>query len=242
VRGALFVGTSGWSYASWEGPFYPEHITSAERFACYAESFSTVEINNTFYQLPDEVTIRAWRDQAPDGFVYAVKGSRYITHQKKLNDPAEPVANFLERISLLGPTLGPVLFQLPPNWHADPARLDAFLHEVGTGFQPVLEFRDPTWFDDAVYEVLQRHDAALCIYDDAGETSPKELTADFVYLRFHGTEEGYRGPYGREGLAPWAGAVNTWLDQGKDVYAYFNNDADVSAPRDARILKEMFSS
>lgn len=241
MRGTLHVGTSGWSYEPWVGPFYPEDLPAEDRFRYYADHFSTVEVNNTFYQLPDTSTIRTWREQAPEGFTYAVKGNRYITHRKKLKDPTEPVGRFLQRMELLRPHLGPLLFQLPPNWHANPERLDAFLNEIGDEHRTVLEFRDRSWFVDDVYDALKAHGAALCIYDDAGHTSPKEITAGFVYLRFHGTEEGYRGSYGASGLAPWAGAIHTWLDQGKDVFAYFNNDADISAPDDARILKDMFA-
>ena len=242
MRGELHVGTSGWSYDPWVGPFYPATLAPGDRFAYYAEVFDTVEINNTFYGLPDEATVEAWRERAPDGFVYAMKASRYLTHMKKLNEPEEPLQTFLDRVRPLGPHLGPVLVQLAPNWHADRERLETFLALVPSDVRLALEFRDPSWHDDATYDTLRAHGAALCIYDDAGTVTPKEVTADFVYLRFHGTEEGYRGPYGREGLAPWAGAINTWLDQGRDVFAYFNNDADASAPGDARILKAMFST
>lgn len=241
MRGTLEVGTSGWSYDPWVGPFYPEGLSDADRFAFYAERFETVEVNNTFYKLPEASTVEAWREQAPTGFTYAVKAHRYITHMKKLKDPEEPLENFLSAVEPLGPRLGPALFQLPPNWRANPERLDAFLAQAPGDLPVAMEFRDDSWHTHEIYDVLRRHGAALCIHDGAGTTSPKEVTARFIYLRFHGTEEGYRGPYGRKGLAPWAGAINTWLDQGRDVYAYFNNDADVSAPDDARILKEMFA-
>lgn len=242
MSSTLRVGTSGWSYDPWVGPFYPDDLTSADRFGYYADRFDTVEINNTFYQLPDEATIRTWRDRAPVGFTYAVKASRYLTHMKKLNDPGEPLRTFLDRLRPLGPQLGPVLVQLPPNWNADVQRLESFLGQTPSDVRFAVEFRDPSWHDDEIYDALRRHGAALCIYDDAGTVTPKEVTADFVYLRFHGTEEGYRGAYGREGLAPWAGAVHAWLEAGTDVYAYFNNDADVSAPRDARTLRHMLES
>ncbi|MDX1614802.1 MAG: DUF72 domain-containing protein [Candidatus Promineifilaceae bacterium] len=234
------IGTSGWHYDHWEGAFYPNDMDHETRLPFYAKAFPTVEINNSFYQLPEFETLRKWQEATPAAFRFAVKASRYITHMKKLNEPEEPLVNFLSRMAEMGEKLGPILFQLPPNWHLDERRLAGFLAKLPEGQRYVLEFRHPSWFDAAVYEHLREHNVGFCIHDMAEHPSPKEVTADFVYIRFHGpAETAYQGSYETEALAGWAGAISTWQRQGRDVYCYFNNDQKGYAPRNAQALTEM---
>jgi uncharacterized protein YecE (DUF72 family) len=238
-RGSIRIGTSGWHYDHWRGPFYPRDLPPEGRLGFYAERFRSVEINNSFYQLPAEKTLEAWRETVPADFLFAVKASRYITHFKKLKDPEEPLATFLGRVEALRQKLGPVLFQLPPRWRASPDRLKDFLAYLPGGHRYAFEFRDPTWFCDEIYALLRESSAAFCIYDLAGETSPKQVTADFVYVRLHGPGGPYRGDYDAQALAGWAGGFHTWRAQGRDVYCYFDNDEAGYAARDALRLAEM---
>jgi uncharacterized protein YecE (DUF72 family) len=241
IEATIHIGTSGWHYEHWEGPFYPEGIAKGDYLDYYVERLRTVEINNTFYQLPEEKTLRNWRETVPERFVFAVKASRYITHMKKLKDPEEPVATFLGRIELLGDRLGPILFQLPPNWRFNGKRLATFLEELPARHRYTFELRDPSWLNDEAYEVLEAHNSALCLYDFHGRQSPKKVTADFVYVRLHGPYGAYRGKYSVETLAGWAGAFSAWLRQGKDVYCYFDNDEAGYAAQNAMELQRMFT-
>lgn len=237
-EGRVHIGTSGWHYPHWKGPFYPGGLADESLLAEYARHFRSVEINSSFYRLPEEETFEAWRRAVPEGFLFAVKASRYITHMKKLKDPAASLARFLERAELLGEKMGPVLFQLPPRWHLDLDRLRAFLQALPRGHRYAFEFRDESWFDPGVYEALAGS-AAFCIFDLDGRLSPRETTADFVYIRLHGPDGPYRGQYSTEALAGWAGAISTWRQGGKDVYCYFDNDEAGYAPQDALRLQEM---
>jgi uncharacterized protein YecE (DUF72 family) len=175
------IGTSGWDYDHWRGPFYPDDV--ADTLAYYTRHFSTVEINNTFYQLPDEQTVRAWRETVPADFVFAVKASRYLTHMKKLIDPQEPLHTFIGRVDKLEDRLGPLLFQLPGNWHFNAQRLEAFLWILPEGYRYAFEFRDPSWHTARAYDLLARYNAAFCIFDYAGTVSAKATPADYVYIR-----------------------------------------------------------
>jgi uncharacterized protein YecE (DUF72 family) len=235
----IHVGTSGWHYDHWRGPFYPTDLFSGEMLAYYANQLHTVEINNSFYQLPEKDTLAAWRDTAPEGFPFAVKASRYITHMKKLKDPEQPVAIFLDRIQVLKQKLGPILFQLPPGWHANVARLQDFMNVLPERLRYTFEFRDATWFTPEVYDALSEHGAALCIHDLCGHESPKEVIGDWVYIRLHGPEEGYQGRYTTQQLAGWAGAISAWARQGRDVYCYFNNDMAGYAVAEALEMQSM---
>ncbi len=236
----IHIGTSGWHYNHWKGPFYPEDMGSDAWLSYYTDHFQTVEINNTFYQLPSEETFTQWRDSVPDSFLFAVKANRYITHMKNLKEPQEALDNFMRGASLLGPKLGPILFQLPPHWHCNVKRLSAFLVLLPAGFQYTFEFRDPTWFQNSVYDVLADHNIAFCLYEIAGRASPKQVTADFVYVRLHGPEEkAYQGQYSTEDLSEWAEIFKTWRDEGKAVYCYFDNDEAGYAPQDAQRLRAM---
>jgi uncharacterized protein YecE (DUF72 family) len=229
----LRIGTSGWQYDHWRGLFYPAELPKRSWFAHYAERFDTVEVNNTFYRLPSADTFQAWHDQAPSGFLYAVKYSRFGTHMKKLKDPENHVTRFLERSAPLRPRLGPILVQLPPNWPVDVGRLDAFLAMTPKTLRWAVEFRNPSWLCDDVYACLSKAGAALCIHDMLPD-HPREVTADWVYLRYHG---GQTGNYGSDHLAAEAESIRAHLAGGRDVYAYFNNDLGGHALRNAEELR-----
>lgn len=237
---AIHIGTSGWHYKHWSGTYYPANLAAGDYLDYYCKRFQTVEINNSFYQLPEAETLESWRETVSGDFTFAVKANRYITHMKNLKDAQEAVENFLERVVILGDRLGPILFQLPPKWDLNLERLRTFLQGLPQDFRYTFEFRDPRWFDDDVLALLREHQAAFCIYHLKGHLSPREVTADFVYIRLHGPlEEAYQGKYGKNQLAGWAGAISTWARQGKDVYCYFDNDMEGFAPENAAELKEM---
>ncbi len=238
-QAAIHIGTSGWHYDHWVGPFYPDDLSKSQFLAFYCRSFRTVEINNTFYQLPAKETLATWRDTVPADFLFSVKASRYITHNKKLKDPQVSLAKFVDRIQVLGERLGPILFQLPPRWHFNGQRLEAFLQSLPAKYRYAFEFRDPSWLNGQAYDILGRYGAALCLYDFDGRQSPKEVTADFVYVRLHGPDGAYRGKYDSQTLSGWAGAFSTWAGEGKDVFCYFDNDQHGYAVRNALDLQAM---
>jgi len=205
----------------------------------YAGRFRTVEVNNTFYQLPEKKTLLHWHDSVPAGFIFAVKASRYITHMKKLREAEEPVSTFMQRMEALGGKLGPILFQLPPRWKLDLERLRSFLAVLPGGRKYAFEFRDASWFHEEVYGLLDRHNIALCIYNLEGRLSPKKITADFVYVRLHGPGQAYRGKYDAKTLAGWAHAFSAWCGKGLDIYCYFDNDQGGYAAANAIELRGM---
>ncbi len=237
---SLHVGCSGWNYNHWKGLFYPAKSSSKTWFEGYSSIFSTVEINNTFYRLPEETVFKRWHDQAPSGFLYAVKGNRFITHMKKLKDPDEPVKRFLEHARILKEHLGPVLFQLPPHWAVNEGRLDGFTDILPKDLAYVFEFRDPSWYCDGVYGILAGKKMSVCLHDMKGSASPEISVGPLCYIRFHGTTGLYGGKYQAEKIRKWADFIKKAMEAGKDVYAYFNNDAEANAPRDAlRLLREV---
>ena len=236
----LFIGTSGYDYDHWSGGFYPKDLAHDEWFDHYAQHFRTVEINNTYYNLPEPKTFRDWKSRAPEGFVYAVKASRYMTHMKKLKDPREPWQNFWNGVRKLGDRLGPILFQLPPHWRCNPERLETFLKLLPRSVQPAFEFRDPDWYNDTVYGLLEDAGAALVRHDMEGSATPEDArTGGFGYYRFHGSEGAYEGRYGKNRLRPWARRIRNDIEDGRRVYVYFNNDQNTYAVRDAVALREM---
>ena len=235
----IYVGTSGWSYDHWKGPFYPEHLASDQMLAYYVEHFRSAEINTSFYHLPAEQTLKHWREATPEDFLFTAKASRYITHMKKLKDPQQTVNTFLHRIRILGDKLGPVLFQLPPRWHFNKERLTAFLDALSTEFRYAFEFRDPSWLNEETYALLSRHKAALCIYELDGFLSPRTLTTDLVYVRLHGPAGPYQGSYDEASLSGWASALASWAAQGRAVCCYFDNDERGYAARNAERLQAM---
>jgi len=228
------IGTSGYQYKHWRGRFYPEELPQKKWFEYYAEHFDTVEINNTFYNLPQASTFQQWHDRAPAGFRYALKFSRFGTHLKKLKNPQQSIDMFMERAVCLKSFLGPILVQLPPHWGADAARLDAFLDAAPSEQRWAVEFRDPSWLCDAVYDALRKHNAALCIHDLL-PNHPHVFTADWTYLRFHGND--YSHCYSRQALTAAAQRIKKYLEDGRDVYAYFNNDANAHAIANAADLR-----
>lgn len=237
--GELRIGTSGWIYPHWRGLFYAPDLPVRCWFAVYAEHFDTVEINNTFYRLPAVKVFEEWRKQAPPGFLYAVKASRFLTHMKKLKDPEAPLENVLGRARHLRPHLGPVLFQLPPRWHCNLERLRQFVAALPRGGRFVFEFRDPSWYRDEIRELLTEAGMSFCIHDFKGQPCPNWVTGPLVYLRFHGSVTLGSGSYDRPFLRRWAGQVDAFRQCGTDVFVYFNNDLGGHALTNARALKEL---
>jgi uncharacterized protein YecE (DUF72 family) len=238
---STYIGTSGWHYDHWVGAFYPQDLPDGAFLEYYADHFGTAEINNSFYRLPEKKTLVRWRDAVPEYFVFSLKASRYLTHMKKLKDPREPLERLFERVSVLGTKLGPILFQLPPRWRLNAERLEGVLKILPENHRYAFEFRDYSWFDGDVYGLLAKHRAAFCVYDLDGRTSPKEITADFAYVRLHGPDGPYRGRYGAKRLAGWADVFSTWLKEGLDVYCYFDNDEAAYATQDALRLQKMMT-
>jgi uncharacterized protein YecE (DUF72 family) len=238
-RGRARVGCSGWVYDDWRGVVYPAGLRRADWFGRYVSRFDTVELNTTFYRLPTATTVEHWAAQAPPGFVYAVKLGAFGSHRMKLRDGPRWLPNHLDRVRRLGAALGPNLVQLPPRWKRNVERLDEFLDAAPKDLRWTVELRDPTWLHDDVYEVLARHGAALCLHDLLPD-HPWLLTASWTYVRFHGPrplDEPYHGRYGGRRLWRSARQLRTWLDAGTDVYAYFNNDYEGNAVRDAEWLR-----
>lgn len=236
------VGTSGFHYKHWVGRYYPEKTRPAEMLPFYLRDFDTVELNNTFYQLPKEESFDAWRDGVPDDFLFAVKGSRFITHMIKLKDAARGLANFLPRAERLGGKLGPILWQLPPGWRVNAGRLEEFLEVLPPEHQYAFELRNETWMTDAILDVLRRHNAAFCIYELAGYHSPIELTADWTYVRLHGpTAFKYQGSYSGAQMDAWAKRLVGWRKTLKGIYVYFDNDDSAYAVDNALTLKRLIA-
>jgi len=240
-KGKIRIGTSGWHYDHWRGPYYPEEMHAEDFLEYYCREFHTVEVNNTFYQLPEKKTLRGWTGTVPKDFLFSVKASRYITHMKKLKDPKESITRFFRRIEAFGSHLGPVLFQLPPRWKVNPEGLSEFMEQLPSGHRYTFEFRDQSWFDDRVYRLLSEHEAAWCIYHLAGRLAPKKVTTDFIYIRLHGPGGAYQGQYDDGTLPGWAGAISAWSRAGKDVYCYFDNDQKGYAAHDAGRLQRMLA-
>jgi uncharacterized protein YecE (DUF72 family) len=229
--GVLDIGTSGFDYPHWRDVFYPREVKAGDRLAFYARHFRTVELNVTFYRMPAEATFRKWAAAAPEGFTFALKASRYITHIKRLRDPRPSVEYLMERARLLGDHLGPILLQLPPDMKVDVDRLAAALECFGE--QRVgVEFRDESWFSAEVEACLREYRAALCLTDRHGPTTPIWKTADWTYLRFHEGSDGHPC-YDDDALRAWIGRVRSVWGPGLDGFAYFNNDALGCAVTDA---------
>lgn len=242
MRGKIRIGTSGWSYSHWKGPFYPTRLPEKQFLSFYFDHFATVEINRTFYSLPALTVFTHYAKIAPASFVFAVKASRFITHFKRMKNPKQPLAHLLCRAKRLGPHLGPILFQLPPNWKPDPERLLAFCRALPKGLRYAFEFRDPRWFCDEVYAILRKYGAAISIYDFDGFQSPRIVTADFVYVRLHGPVGAYGGKYSRKALKNWASYFTSCARKGLDVYCYFDNDEAGYAPLNAAEQGRMIHS
>ncbi len=239
-RPSLCVGTSGFHYPDWKGSFYPDRLAPRGFLQFYSSRFRCLEVNNTFYRLPLETTLNRWRETTPDGFIFAVKASRFITHVKRLEEPGATVSTFLERMRCLEPKLGPVLFQLPARFPFNRDKLARFCEALHKDIRYTFEFRDPDWFRQETCDILNCHGAAFCVYDFSGTLSPDWVTADFAYVRFHGPlKSPYRGGYTDEFLKQWAARIHRWLEDGKAVYVFFDNTMEGHAPDDARKLLQI---
>jgi uncharacterized protein YecE (DUF72 family) len=210
------VGTSGYSYKEWKGKFYPPDLAASGMLGFYASKLSTVEINNTFYRMPQERVVAGWASEVKDGFTFALKAPQRITHIKRLKDASEPTLSFVHLAGVLGDKLGPLLFQLPPNMKKDAGRLDAFLSGLPSGLRVALEFRHESWFDEQTYETLRTHRAALCTAEGEGLKSPLVPTTDWGYLRLR------LGTYTDDAIASWSEAIRNapW----KEAFVYFKHD------------------
>ena len=238
---AVHVGTSGWSYDHWVGVLYPKSASSLERLDAYARHFQTVEVNNTFYRWPRDEVFSTWRERSPDGFIVSAKASRGLTQFRKLNEPEAWLERMEAGLSRLEEKRGVTLYQLPPHFPINLERLDRFLSVVPSGDKAAIEFRHPTWDVEEAFAVLERHGAAYCVMSVANLPCVLRATADFVFVRLHGPDRGhmYAGSYSEEDLGWWAGRIGEWRSQGRDVYAYFNNDGHGHAVRNALRLREL---
>jgi uncharacterized protein YecE (DUF72 family) len=238
--GKIRIGTSGWMYDDWRGVIYPRQLPKRAWFEHYATLFDTVELNTTFYRLPAATTVERWAEMAPPGFEFALKLGAFGTHRMKLRDAASWLPNHVERASILGPALGPTVVQLPPRWKRSLERLDEFLATAPAPMRWAVELREPSWVHDDTFDVLRRHGAALVVHDLLPR-HPVVLTTTWTYLRFHGPNAGerpYHGSYRGATLQRWAERIAEWSDAGYDVYAYFNNDYEGNAVRNAATLIE----
>ncbi|GGD91810.1 histidine kinase [Tsuneonella deserti] len=226
-------------YKHWRGLFYPERLPVKRWFAWYADSFDTVEINNSFYRLPPASTFEAWRRQAPEGFCYAVKANRFITQAKKLKDCEEPLVRMMDAVKPLDGALGPMLYQLPPRFKVNLDRLESFLALLPPGVTNVFEFREQSWYCDEVFALLGRYGASFCVHDMPGNSSPREAVGPIAYIRFHGGTGKYSGRYPDERLLAWTDWMVEQASKGRALWAYFNNDIGAAAIEDAQTLRAM---
>ncbi len=237
MAGRVRIGTSGWSYRHWRERFYPPKMPVRDHFPFYAGHFDTVELNNSFYRQPPRERFAAWAAQAPDGFLFAVKGSRYLSHVRRLRVEQKSVDLVVKPARGLGDKLGPILFQFQANFSCDLDRLDGFLPMLPASARFALEFRHPSWLVPGVFERLRAHRIALCIPDHPKMPQVLEVTTDFTYVRLHLPPRGLG--YSRRGLEAWRDRIIAWRNQGLAVYLYFNNDMEGYAVRNARTLKEL---
>ncbi len=236
----ILIGTSGWHYDSWRGPFFPKGLPLKEQLAYYASQFSTTELNGVFYRTPTPEAVRSWREQTSGDFVFAWKASKFITHWKRLSQNSVNSLELLEsRLSLLGGKAGPILFQLPPQFTANPERLASFCRLLSRKRRYSFEFRDKSWYEPRVLKLLSDRNISLCLSDHHQAPAPWKRTADFVYVRGHGPQGRYKGHYRPDTLIEWARRIKSWKRQGCDVYVYFDNDQKSAAPADALQLKRL---
>ena len=235
MNAVIRAGTSGFSFKEWKGTFYPEKIAARDMLRFYAERFSTVEINNTFYRMPKEPVLAGWSEQVPAGFLFALKASQYITHIRRLREPAEPIARLVQVTAALGPTLGPVLFQLPPNLRLDLPLLEDFVSTLPADRRSAMEFRHPSWFDDEVDAALSARGVALCIADTGEEpVAPLVATAGWGYLRLR------REDLGDDDLSQWAARIREqpW----SEAFVFLKHEEEGKGPKFAARLMEIASA
>lgn len=236
----VLIGTSGWHYDSWRGPFFPKGLRQKEELSYYSSQFSTTELNGVFYRTPTPKAVESWRDQTGHQFIFAWKASKFITHWKRLSGNSVNSLELLEdRLSLLGAKAGPILFQLPPNFKVDADRLTSFLKLLSKKRRYSFEFRHPSWYTPEILRLLRAQNIALCISDHHDAPAPWKRTAGFVYVRGHGPTGRYKGHYSQRTLAEWACRIRSWKKQGCDVFVYFDNDQKSAAPADARSLRKL---
>ena len=241
-KARIWIGCSGWNYRHWRGRFYPDKgFSPSQYFEFYARYFDTVEINNTFYRLPPTETFEAWESQAPTHFLYSVKANRYLTHVKKLNGIKHSLDLFLKRTRLLKGHLGPILYQLPPRWNLNRERLESFLELLPRDMLHVFEFRDQSWLSAQVLRLLETYGVCFCTHDFPGLEVTRQAVGPAAYVRFHGAGEKYQGGYSQSQLREWWTWMHQQLKEGRDVYAYFNNDVDAHAVSDALALRKQAS-
>ncbi|MBN2144781.1 MAG: DUF72 domain-containing protein [Candidatus Aureabacteria bacterium] len=241
MRPKIHIGTSGFSYDHWQGILYPHGSSSKERFRHYRSVFNTVEINNTFYHLPDKSVFKRWKEWGEDMFCFTIKANRYLTHVKRLKEIQSSLNKFYECVLELKETAGPVLFQLPPRWNVNIERLSSFIHMLPENHRAVLEFRDSRWHCGEIFDLLKRNGVSFCIHDYPGVTSHALITGPFAYLRFHGPYPGYGGSYSYEHLKYWAVKISEWEKAGFPVYVYFNNDGGGFAVENAKTLIQIMA-
>ena len=237
--GRIRIGCSGWNYKHWRGLFYPEKLPVKRWFEHYAATFDTVEINNSFYRLPTAETFAKWRDQAPEGFCYAVKANRFLTQAKKLKDCAEPLQRMMTPFRHLGDRLGPILYQLPPRFRSNMERLDEFLTLAPKDVTNVFEFREKSWLTEEMLALLDRHGASFCVHDMAGSATRRWAVGPIAYVRFHGGGGKYWGRYSDDALLSWTDWIVEQAQGGRPVWCYFNNDIEGHAIHDALTLRAM---
>lgn len=241
----LFIGTSGYSYPHWKKVFYPADLDESNWLEFYAKKFKAVELNVTFYRLPNKKTFEGWYKKTPKDFRFAIKGSRFITHVKRLKNDKDSIKIFFEQISSLGEKLSAVLWQLPPKFRVNIERLEDFLADTHNSqlvfgkTREVFEFRDASWFCDDVYEILRKYNAAIALADHPFEMNTVPPTADFIYIRRHGPASLFSSKYSLSELRKLAESVKTWQKQKKDAYVFFNNDARGYAVENALGLKKL---
>jgi uncharacterized protein YecE (DUF72 family) len=234
---SIRIGTSGWTYKHWEGLFYPFKWPKSKWLEYYIEHFDTVELNATFYRLPNHTTFENWKSRTPDNFLWSVKSSKFITHIKKLKNPVDSLVRFYGATTGLGEKLGIVLFQLPPNLAFDENVFMDFCMSLASNARHTLEVRHPSWINDQVFSILREFNIALCIADTAGRYPfCEEITADFIYIRLHGSHKLYASRYSEEELQTWAEKVNVW---NRNTFIYFDNDFEGNAVHNAKRLKEI---
>ncbi|WP_398471134.1 DUF72 domain-containing protein [Tardiphaga sp.] len=236
----VVIGTSGWHYQSWRGAFFPDRLLLKHQLRYYASQFKTTELNGVFYRTPTPDTVKAWASETGDDFVFTWKASKFITHWKRLSLASQNSLDLLEnRMSLLGRKAGPILFQLPPQFSADPDRLAAFVKLLDPHRRYCFEFRHSSWYQPAVFRILKQSNIALCLSDHHDAPAPWRRTADFVYIRGHGPSGRYRGHYAAKTLQQWTVRIKSWRKQGCDVFVYFDNDQKSAAPADALKLRRL---
>ena len=244
----FFVGTSGWNYPHWgKGVFYPPWVKQEDWLSYYARFFNTVEINNTFYRMPAKNVFKRWESQVPEHFRFAVKVSRFVTHMKKLNHPEQSLSKFLENVAMLKQKVTLLLFQLPPFFKINLIRLASLLdflkqQTILPGIKVVFEFRNRTWLNEGTFNLLEDEGAGLCFADWPEVMVEGPVTSHFIYLRKHGSRNAYTSEYSTEQIAEDARRIRVWLKEGREVYCYFNNDAQGFAVKNALTLSEMIKS